>query len=498
MPYIPPGQYAATPACELLRAAAAGFIGFDRRLIHALVDDPARTLPGLVRFALEGKYDPDLVYDFTAIFHYLNAREAAPFYIAALRDYAGESPDDLTEAIIALGEPMLQPLLDLYGELGEEEGGEVGFLLAALGVRDPRILHLLLERLEYDAADGALSLGLYGDPAAVPHIQRILDEIPEGDNELRNEIQRAIAEIEEAQTTPREAAGPFDIFELYPEEAGPNFENLPERDRLALLSGVAPEIRAGAAASFGNEELPPPTRARLFDVARTDPDANVRGRAWEALSQHAADPEIHVALIEAARNAPLEERTGAVVALASNPEPDEESMPLIEALYKEPAARAKTLEAMWKSLDRRFAHYMVDHLDDLDARVRHHAIYGIGYLNVASEAPRLIELFKDEDFRHDALLAYALSAPVEVSRARMKPLFRRIEKLSGGLSTAEGEVVREALDQRLLLHGLKPVFGEESAEPEGAPEATAAASKPGRNDPCPCGSGKKYKKCHGA
>lgn len=25
-----------------------------------------------------------------------------------------------------------------------------------------------------------------------------------------------------------------------------------------------------------------------------------------------------------------------------------------------------------------------------------------------------------------------------------------------------------------------------------------AASKVGRNDPCPCGSGKKFKKCHGA
>jgi preprotein translocase subunit SecA len=25
-----------------------------------------------------------------------------------------------------------------------------------------------------------------------------------------------------------------------------------------------------------------------------------------------------------------------------------------------------------------------------------------------------------------------------------------------------------------------------------------AAPKVGRNDPCPCGSGKKYKKCHGA
>jgi uncharacterized protein YecA (UPF0149 family) len=25
-----------------------------------------------------------------------------------------------------------------------------------------------------------------------------------------------------------------------------------------------------------------------------------------------------------------------------------------------------------------------------------------------------------------------------------------------------------------------------------------AEAKVGRNDPCPCGSGKKYKKCHGA
>jgi hypothetical protein len=26
----------------------------------------------------------------------------------------------------------------------------------------------------------------------------------------------------------------------------------------------------------------------------------------------------------------------------------------------------------------------------------------------------------------------------------------------------------------------------------------SVAKEPGRNDPCPCGSGKKYKKCHGA
>jgi len=35
--------------------------------------------------------------------------------------------------------------------------------------------------------------------------------------------------------------------------------------------------------------------------------------------------------------------------------------------------------------------------------------------------------------------------------------------------------------------------------PEGAPKQQAVRKngKVGRNDPCPCGSGKKYKKCHG-
>jgi preprotein translocase subunit SecA len=30
------------------------------------------------------------------------------------------------------------------------------------------------------------------------------------------------------------------------------------------------------------------------------------------------------------------------------------------------------------------------------------------------------------------------------------------------------------------------------------PNQVVAGQKVGRNDPCPCGSGKKYKKCHGA
>jgi len=34
--------------------------------------------------------------------------------------------------------------------------------------------------------------------------------------------------------------------------------------------------------------------------------------------------------------------------------------------------------------------------------------------------------------------------------------------------------------------------------PPGAPVPASPYAGVGRNDPCPCGSGKKFKKCHGA
>ena len=56
--------------------------------------------------------------------------------------------------------------------------------------------------------------------------------------------------------------------------------------------------------------------------------------------------------------------------------------------------------------------------------------------------------------------------------------------------------------QELLVHiKEQPQQLSYSNEPEdllGAPAQAKAENKPGRNDPCPCGSGKKYKKCCGA
>ncbi len=63
----------------------------------------------------------------------------------------------------------------------------------------------------------------------------------------------------------------------------------------------------------------------------------------------------------------------------------------------------------------------------------------------------------------------------------------------------------QRLQQQMAQRARQAIEGR--ADVEGKPQPAAAAARPatvraepkvGRNDPCPCGSGKKYKKCHGA
>jgi uncharacterized protein YecA (UPF0149 family) len=151
---------------------------------------------------------------------------------------------------------------------------------------------------------------------------------------------------------------------------------------------------------------------------------------------------------------------------------------------------------MARSFDKRFASYPPKHLDDPDPDIKTQAIWGIGYLDLAAEAPRLVELFEEEEFRTDALFAYALSIPGETSVGRIRALMTKVQEAAGGFRDDEEDLIRIALDQRLMLHGKSPVFFPDEEEDEEA-EPVIAAPKPGRNDLCSCGSGKKYKKCHG-
>src|SRR6202011_3007882 len=100
----------------------------------------------------------------TPLFRHLPAPRAIPYLLAYLRRNHLDSTIPLICAFQEIGEPAVEPLLEFYKESGAEEDSDAGFLLGSLGVRDPRILDVLLERLEADPADAAHCLSAYGDP----------------------------------------------------------------------------------------------------------------------------------------------------------------------------------------------------------------------------------------------------------------------------------------------------------------------------------------------
>ena len=493
---IDPEQYGAAPVHELLQSAARGYIGLDQRFLRAILDRRAEALPDLIRFAEEDHEDDPVLLeeDLLAILRHWSAPEAIPFYIRLIRRDPQDISDELIDSLVNLGAPALEPLLALYEELGEENAGDVAFLLAALKVPDPRTLKVLTERLDYDLSDASLNLDVYGDPAAIPALQKMLAQLPAGDASLADELNSSIESLQKPKAPHGEEHGPFDIFELYPKEAPPAFDALTEADLLTMLDSTSPIRRAEVAQGLFQAELSDTGKAKLFELAQHDPDANVRGRAWEALGEHAEETLIRKALLPviADHSRPLEERGGALVALASQTD-NPKVFAAMEDLYREPGGRAKALEAMWRSFNPEFAKYPPLHLADPDLEIRRHAIWGIGQLGISKEAARLKPFFDSDDLRPDAIFNYALSVPSEVTRARIRGLFDKIEEVACGLTSGETELIQMALDQRLALKGMKPVFGEADDE-----EAVPVAPKIGRNDPCPCGSGKKYKKCCGA
>ncbi len=495
---------------ELLHQAASGHIGVDRRLIQSILDQPDAPAEVLAfsREPREGhRLDLDpLIID---LFRYWKSDAALDFYADAVRRQPEEIGDDLVQAFLPFGAKALDPLVKLYEELGEEQGGDIAFLLAGLRVRDPRVLELLLDRLEYDAGDGAFLLGLYGDQAGRPALEKMLAQIPADDAELRLEIEKSIELLDSPE--PKYEQEPFDILKEYPKTELPAFDLLPDNERIEMLSSEDALIRAGAAHSFFNEDLSNDTRDKLLSMAKSDPDLKVRVQAWESLSGAAEQSPIQNALIATLNDEskPVEERGAAAVGLYPFADKDAARRG-IEALYALGGhARAKALEAMWRSLWEPYSKYFAAHLDDTEEiSILRQALRGAGYFRLTAQAEKIASYFDREGaldtLRDDALFSYALAMPGETTRGRVRGMLRKIDSLAD-LDATETDLVMFALDERLRLHGLAPVFAEEPAlevagsEPAASMDAAPSTQqqKIGRNDPCPCGSGKKFKKCCG-
>jgi len=502
---LSPTQYPNTPVLDLLDAVARGHAAIDRRLLEVILDRGRDEIPQLVRFGMEERETDriDIEDDLLNIFRVWGGTGALPFYLHCARHQDALTCDKLAEIFTSLGADAVEPLLALYEELGEENAGEIAFWLASMHLRDPRITALLVERFDFDTSDGAFLLGIHGDPAALPKLRERLKEMDDSVQGLRREIEAAIREIEEP--SPAGVEEPFDIWPLYPEKALPAFDVLDEEELLAFLDSPEVDYRCSVIEELGLKVPNARVRGSLYKVAKNDPEPKVRGCAWEALGGLEDAEEIRHAMRERLldESAPEVERTGALVGLALGPEDEAVDRMMIE-FYARPSTRAKALEAMRRSMDRRYERYFPAHIDDSDLDVRRQAIWGVGNLALGSEAARLEEYFDDEDFRADALYAYALAVPGETSHIRIPRLFRKIDELAGGLSPEEAFLVKTALNERLERHGLAPAFSMETGdetedweddEPE--PEPAQPPVKVGRNDPCPCGSGKKYKKCCG-
>src|SRR5262252_8757317 len=112
------------PVYDLLEAAAKAHVGIDQRWAKAILDRGQRAVPELLKFGLEDRSgdEVDLEEDLVAMFRYLGCTEAIPYLISRIKAQPEDVEDDIVEALIHLGEPVIDPLLKLYEEIGEEQG----------------------------------------------------------------------------------------------------------------------------------------------------------------------------------------------------------------------------------------------------------------------------------------------------------------------------------------------------------------------------------------
>jgi preprotein translocase subunit SecA len=149
-----------------------------------------------------------------------------------------------------------------------------------------------------------------------------------------------------------------------------------------------------------------------------------------------------------------------------------------------------------------------DHLYSLD-----HLKEGIGLRGYGQRDP-LVE-YKKESFQ----MFQALMDRIDEEILRWSFLYQPVAAPEAGPERAAPEAPSRVREPELAMAGVKTVPRNLSFnDPSATPTAFARAAQPreasggtdevqtirregpkvGRNDPCPCGSGKKYKKCHGS
>lgn len=118
-----------------------------------------------------------------------------------------------------------------------------------------------------------------------------------------------------------------------------------------------------------------------------------------------------------------------------------------------------------------------------------------------------------EDYDDAEMWAFGFMAGINLARTAWQPLFENPEALeslkpvfllsASNLTEAQKQLIATPPQRAALAAQLPAMVATlyrfwEPYRKSAAPEPLRVETKAGRNDPCPCGSGKKYKKCCGA
>ncbi|WP_095497761.1 preprotein translocase subunit SecA [Paraferrimonas haliotis] len=142
----------------------------------------------------------------------------------------------------------------------------------------------------------------------------------------------------------------------------------------------------------------------------------------------------------------------------------------------EKAIMLQTLDTLWK-----------DHLAAMD-----HLRQGINLRGYAQKNPK--QEYKRESFDLFQAMLEALKTEVIAILSKVKVQAEsEVEAMENQRRAQEQEMARA----RSFNHAQAENLTADAPEQSGGGTFTREEAKVGRNDPCPCGSGKKYKQCHG-
>jgi len=85
----------------------------------------------------------------------------------------------------------------------------------------------------------------------------------------------------------------------------------------------------------------------------------------------------------------------------------------------------------------------------------------------------------------------------EMGESVSETILRMLPNIGAGAFSREEQKLKTIHKNASLIGGTKP-DSKVTVSTTGSVGQSNDVKKVGRNDPCPCGSGKKYKKCHGA